>query len=286
MFMITNLIFFLYGIKVEYIRKNRDSYVFYYDNNFYIFKEVFFNEEYLSYIYNFIVNSDILFHSVIKNKNNKLISIYDNKRYVLMMVKFNMNRTLMLSDILDLGKYHFSYISKNRFNWIDLWKYKIDQVDGFINSNIDKISISTLSIINYYICFSEIAINCFNQKVLTDAIPLTLCHNRILYDSDLYEYYSVTNLVFDHYTRDVGEYIKNYVYSNKKIDFNVYKFIKKLSYNDRWMLLSRLLFPSYFFDVFDSFVLNDREFLDFDKYFINISLYEENLKNVIAYLIK
>jgi hypothetical protein len=192
----------------------------------------------------------------------------------------------MLDDIFNLSKYNFLYISKNRFNWVGLWKYKVDQVEGFVNSNRDKIGISTLSIINYFIAVSEIAINCFNLNVLTEVIPLTLCHNRILYNSDLYEYYNVTNLVFDHYTRDIGEYIKNYIFSNKKIDLSIYKSIKELNYNEKWMLISRLLFPSYFFDIFDSFVLNNKDFLEFDKYFVNISLYEDNLREVINYLIK
>ena len=63
------------------------------------------------------------------------------------------------------------------------------------------------------------------------------------------------NLVIDHYTRDVGEYIKSYIYNNDGGDFA--KYIKNMTYDDRCLLLSRILFPSYFFDLFDMFFFID-----------------------------
>ena len=209
--MITNLISFLYDIKVETIRKKQDGYVFLYNNNFYLFKKCYINEDYIAYIYNFIIDNNNLYHNVIKNRHNQYISNYNNESYILMKIKFNINRKLLLEDIYNSGSYHVTYIKNKNFNWTKLWKVKIDQVEYFLANNELKIDILSLSIINYYLNLSEIAINLFNSINIYDYIPLSLCHNRILSNSDLYEYFSVTNLIFDHVTRDLGEYIKNYI---------------------------------------------------------------------------
>ncbi len=283
--MITNLISFLYDIKVEVIRKNNDGYVFLYNNNFYIFKNCQMNEEYLQYIYNFISN-DSFFHKIIKNRHNKYISTYDNQNYILMMVKFNVNRMLLLEDIYNSGSYHISYVKKKDFNWIKLWKIKIDQVAYFVSNSNIKMDVLSLSIINYYLELAELAIQIFNLIPIDDYIPLSLCHNRISRNADLYDYYSVTNLVFDHITRDLGEYIKNYVYSDNLIETNQLKILNNLSVNERYMLLSRLIFPSYFFDIFDEFILNQQDFRNFYTYFLNVDQYEKNLKIVIDYITK
>ena len=144
----------------------------------------------------------------------------------------------------------------------------------------------SLSIINYYLELAELAIQIFNLIPIDDYIPLSLCHNRISRNADLYDYYSVTNLVFDHITRDLGEYIKNYVYSDNLIETNQLKILNNLSVNERYMLLSRLIFPSYFFDIFDEFILNQQDFRNFYTYFLNVDQYEKNLKIVIDYITK
>lgn len=283
--MITNLISFLYDIKVEVIRRNNDGYVFLYNNNFYIFKNCQMNEEYLQYIYNFISNNS-LFHKIIKNRHNKYISTYDNQNYILMMVKFNVNRMLLLEDIYNSNNYHISYVRKKDFNWIKLWKIKVDQVAYFVSNSNIKMDLLSLSIINYYLELAELAIQIFNLIPIDDYIPLSLCHSRISRNADLYDYYSVTNIVFDHITRDLGEYIKNYIYSDNLIDTNQLKILNNLSGNERYMLLSRLIFPSYFFDIFDDFMLKQQDFRNFYTYFLNVDQYEKNLKIVIDYIIK
>jgi len=211
--MITNLIYFLYNIKIEYIRKSKDSYIFFYDNSFYIFKQCYITEDYLLGLYNYINDKDGLYHSIIKSRYNKLISNYNNNSYILMKVKVNSNRLLLLEDIY--SNKNVSYIKKNSLNWSYLWKLKVDQVEYIVNNN-NNFSIIVLSIINYYIGIADIAINIF-ENINNSLIPLTLCHKRIYSNCDLYEYYGVTNLIIDHVTRDMGEYIKSDIYNNKKI---------------------------------------------------------------------
>ncbi len=283
--MITNLISFLYNIKVEIIRRHNDDYIFYYNKHFYIFMKCYEKEEKIRYIYNYINNNN-LYHTIVKNRHNKYVSNYNGENYILMMIKFNINRRLLLEDINNSTNNYISYIKKINFNWGSLWKQKIDQVEFFVKAGSVDFDILTLSIINYYLMLGEIAIIFYDYIDIEDYLPLSLCHNRIKKEADLYDYFSITNLLLDHKTRDMGEYIKNYVYSNKNIDISDFLIINQLSFNEKYMLVSRIIFPSYFFDVFDDFIINNKNFNNFYKNFIDIETYNDNLKTIINFIIK
>jgi len=278
--MITNLISFLYDINVDYIRKHHDNYIFSYNNSFYLFKRTFLKEEDIYYL-NGYINIKSLFHLLIKNRYSRYLSSFNNGYFVLMKIKFKTNRNVLLEDICD-DNIIISYVNRKNFKWVNLWKNKIDQVEYYINnSNID---IYNLSIINYYLSLGELAINYFNNNVTNNVFPITFCHTRMKKDFDLYDYYSILDVVFDHYIRDVSEYIKCDIYSSKNIDLSNYKTISKI--NDKDLLVARLMFPSYFFDVIDEFIINNRDFIDFYKFFIDIDIYEANLVKVIELIKK
>lgn len=279
--MITNLISFLYDMNIDCIRKDNNDYVFSYNDFFYIFKNVSISEENIAYLNNFINDSN-KFHYLIKNRYGKYLSLFNNKYYVLMKVRFNINRLLLFDDISGDNKYVYSYMKRNDFSWINLWKNKIDQVEYFIDNNF--VSVNDLCIINYYLSLSEQAINYFNEKVKNGFFPITLCHKRLKKSSDLYDYYCITDCVFDHYVRDIAEYVKNDLYQSKKIELSDYRNINNIE--DKDLLISRLLFPSYFFDVFDDFVINKKDFKDFSSYFVDMYIYEDNLNKIIEYLLK
>ena len=200
-----------------------------------------------------------------------------------MMIKFNTNRMLLLDDIYANGYHHITYVKKDHFTWPKLWKNKIDQVNYLID-NI-SLDLNSLAIVNYYLALAELSIALLTQ-IKMDYIPLSLCHNRINKNADLYDYYSVTGLVIDHFTRDIGEYIKNYIYSNNEIDLDKFKSIWQLSIDEKYLLLARLIFPSHFFDIFDNYVLNQKDFQDFYKEFLYHERFENNLTHIINYLMQ
>ena len=275
--MLTNLIYYLYNIKTDYIRKNKDSYIFIYEDIFYIFKPTTLNEEYIFYITKYFVYNDF-FHILIKNKNNKYISKYENKDYVLMKVRLKSNRLLTVNDIIDNN----FVISINNINWVDLWKRKIDQVEMYLYNN--EISIYNLTIINYYLELGECAINYYINNVKNDFFPITFCHKRINKDFDLYDYFSITDIVFDHQVRDIAEYIKCDIYNDKEIVLDKYKSL--INYKDKELLVSRLLFPCYFFDIIDDFIINNRDFNEFSSFFTTMEVYETNLLKIVNYITK
>lgn len=279
--MVTNLIYYLYDIKVDVVRRNNDKYIFYYNDKYYIFKEIF--DEFKVYRY-FSYLKNNMFHSIVKNKDGREVSNYNNHKYILLCVNVLENRNISVSDLLN--KEIMYRISFNELPWFSLWKNKIDQVEYIINSNENKFSISNLSIINYYIELSEIALAYLINNIDKGmSVTVSLCHNRIKKEFDLYDLYDISDLVLDNYTRDVGEYIK-YDIINGSFDARAYFFIKYINYVDRVLLLSRVLFPSYFYDIFDDYVINDKDFTYFDKNFINIEYNERCIKELFEILTK
>ena len=81
--MVTNLIYYLYDIKVDVVRRNNDKYIFYYNDKYYIFKEIF--DEFKVYRY-FSYLKNNMFHSIVKNKDGREVSNYNNHKYILLCV--------------------------------------------------------------------------------------------------------------------------------------------------------------------------------------------------------
>ena len=277
--MVTNLIYYLYGIKVNVIREHNGKYIFSINNNLYIFKEIFDENK----VYKNISYIDTnLYHEIIRDVKNRVVSSYNNHLYVLMAVKIGVNRNIIIDDLMQNRILY--YINLNSFKWIELWKNKIDQVEHIIRSNEYKFSFSNLSIINYYLELSEIAL-CFllNYIESNQRISMSLCHERIRNNYSLYDLYDSTDLIIDNYTRDIGEYIKCDIISGY-FDSKRYVFIKYINYVDKVLLFSRILFPSYFYDIFDDYVLNDKSFESFDNNFLFINEYSKCIKELFDFM--
>ena len=54
-----------------------------------------------------------------------------------------------------------------------------------------------------------------------------------------------------------------------------------MTYDDRCLLLSRILFPSYFFDLFDEYILNKKDFSNFDVNFIYLSELNDSINSYL-----
>lgn len=275
--MITNLIYYLYNIKIDYIRKTRYGYIFSYNNSFYIFKEYNGDKNNLLYVVNLCNKFNLLFHEIVLGNKKELITKYQDKTYILMKIKFNTNRKLLISDLMN-SHHIVTYVSKKDFFWKGLWIKKIDQVETYLYSNMDKFNIYTIFIINYFLSLAEQALNIYNNSNF-NLIGLSLCHRRVEYDFDLYEYYSIDNLIIDHYTRDLGEYIKSYIYN--KDSRELLSYLNSIPDNDKDLLLARILFPSYFFDVFDRYILENKSFNDFEVNFLYLDELNNNLNEIL-----
>ncbi len=131
--------------------------------------------------------------------------------------------------------------------------------------------------VNYYIGFAENAIAYFNMLNLSN-IPLYLAHRRITKEN----IYNPVELVIDYKVRDLAEYIKWEFFYNNKMIIEIENIINKVSLDniDYLLLYIRLLYPSYYFDLYDQVINNNVSEDKINKIIKLSSLYEKLLNRV------
>ena len=176
-----------------------------------------------------------------------------------------------------------------RNNWSSLWSDKIDffeyQVRELgVEKNVVKSSFS------YYVGLSENAISYVNNAILkyggVSSGRIVLSHRRVFYPNYKLNYMNPLSFVFDLEVRDVAEYLKS-MFFKKDIEYCLdelksYLSIRKLNIYEYHMFYARLLYPSYYFDVYDSVMnknVNEEELVKIVK---RSNDYEKFLK--ITYL--
>lgn len=217
-----NQIKYFYNIEINNIRQKNNNY--YINNNFLLVKTL------LEKINNYSINNNS--YKVIKNKFNEYYSEINNSIYVLIMYNID-NRELNINDLNNL-----IYIKEDVINWDVKWSNKIDYIEYYMSNNYNKNNIY-FDNMHYYIGLAENAIQlCKNIKE-----KLYIQHFRTLYKQDLYEHLSINNIIIDTKIRDICEYIKSSFFNNEVIYPNLV-----LNDNEKKLFLSRLLYPSYYFD--------------------------------------
>ena len=236
-----------------------------------------------------MINNGSLIHEIIFNKFNKSLSTYNGINYLLLKVFVNDTKKVEIEDILFMLNEGNININRknilNRFNWPKLWEVKIDYFEYQMLHVIKKYPV-LYNIIDYYIGLGENAIQYFkmispNYFGIAD---IGVCHNRIDANSSLFDLYNPLNLVIDYKVRDISEYLKSYFFYNINNIYNIInKIFARFSFDklNLSLLISRLLFPSYFFDMFESIVYcnkNENSIMNITK---KSSLYEDFIKNLI-----
>ena len=120
-----------------------------------------------------------------------------------------------------------------------------------------------LNSFSYYIGLAENAIsyiNRANELYKNDLYKVTLSHRRIFYPNTKLNYFNPISFIFDLDVRDVAEYIKVMFFKNEDalLELITYLKITKLSNYSYHMLYARLLYPSYYFDIYEN-IMNNNE---------------------------
>lgn len=230
-------------------------------------------------------------HEVIRNRDNSFLTKVNEYNYIL----FKVNNLSEEYDIFDMVNISNKLVLNNnksslyRNNWGSLWSDKIDffeyQVRELgVEKNVVKSSFS------YYVGLSENAISYVNNAILkyggVSSGRIVLSHRRVFYPNYKLNYMNPLSFVFDLEVRDVAEYLKS-MFFKKDIEYCLdelksYLSIRKLNIYEYHMFYARLLYPSYYFDVYDSVMnknVNEEELVKIVK---RSNDYEKFLK--ITYL--
>lgn len=276
-----NLINYYYGLSITEFRKTDDNFNFIVDNIKYCFMLFESNADKLYKIYMILINNNIYCHELVFNKDKLLITMYNNRPYILLKKRpYPLNR-VSLRDILEYDKNIFN---NYEFNWKELWQEKID----YYEYQISQLGINHKILresLNYYIGLSENAIELLNY-INTDSLKGYISHKRITLKEDLDSFLDPTNIIIDSRVRDISEYFKiNYINNNISID-DVLLFLNNsnLNYDESVLFLARLMYPSYYFDMYDKIIQDKLSEEKINFYIKKNTHYEQLLKLIYKFL--
>ena len=215
-----------------------DNECFLYDNSTFFFHKV--NK-------NSIINrvNDSLFHEIIKNKYNSIYTLYNNNYYVLLKVNIKENnRDITFEDIINISKTN-SYYNLQKNNYFYIWNSKISFIEKYCYDYYNKEQID----FNYYNGLAYLALNLIKSINYTN-ITYGISYNRFYNIKTLYDLYNVFNIEYGPVVNSFIEYIKHsFFYMHKNVDYKAI-FDLPLKEEDYYYLIARLLFPTYYYDLF------------------------------------
>ncbi len=286
---------YYYNIDIDDLKEQDGKYFFKYQNQDFFF--VYFNRniEELNDILicvNNMKEKGIDVHNIIINRNGQYLTKINNFDYILMSVN-NYNEEYDIFDMINIvNKLTLNYNTSKlyRNNWSNLWTQKMDYFEYQIrelgiNKTVIKDSFS------YYLGLAENAISYVNNTNLKynalNNAKITLAHRRIFYPNYKLNFLNPLAFIFDLEVRDIAEYLKAMFFASDNAEevieeLKYYLQIKTLSIYEYHMLYARLLYPSYYFDLYENIMNNDES----EEKLVNIikknKEYELFLKN--AYL--
>ena len=274
-----NILNYYYQIIIDDNKIDYNKY-FIYNNHLFCLYEYKRNTneiEALTVLNNEMISSNISVNKIVNNVFNQTITYHDGKNYVLIEVIYQYSDNFNIKFIEALGNKETDILKRN--DWGKLWSIKIDYVEYQL-IHIKKSYPIINSSVNYYIGLAENAISYFNMLNLSN-VPLYIEHRRF----NKSNMYNPVELVIDYKVRDIAEYIKSNFF-NKKMNINeINNYINKLDF-DYVLLYVRLLFPSYYFDLYEEIINNNIDELKLNNIIEMSSQYEELLYKVYLNMCK
>lgn len=291
-----NTINYYYNLNPNKINHIFDYYYFYIDNELYYFSVYTRNVKDIEAIYKFNqeqVLKDVLVSEIINNRMGTVITIVNQVPYILTKVNVNINKPIRLSEISYLSSVHISYPKElMRSNWGNLWINKIDYLEYYHEQNYQKYPILSSSF-NYFVGLGENAISYLNQTISKlspeEADIGVLSHDVILLDDTVYGLYEPLNIIIDHKARDLAEYIKfSFFHDNYSIFDELDEYFKYhyFSFFGVQLVIARVLWPSFYFEVYDGVLRNQLNESAVLKITSRMNEYEKYLRDVFSYFRK
>ncbi|MBE6140435.1 MAG: hypothetical protein E7172_02740 [Firmicutes bacterium] len=234
-------------------------------------------------------------HNILLNINGNVLTKIADKDYILFEVT-NMEEEYDITDMIKINERlvlssNFSKLYRN--NWATLWSEKIDYFEYQIRELglHKKVILETFS---YYLGLAENAISYVYNTTKNHPISfndqLVLSHRRIFYPNLKLNYMNPLSFIFDLEVRDIAEYLKSVFFSSSNIDpfleLVTYLKIKKLTIYSYQMLIARLLYPSYYFDLYEDIMNNEKDENKLIPIISKVNEYEIFLKKAFLEILK
>ena len=280
-----NFIEYFYGIKIDKVIYNDKYYSFIYSG--FVYRLYIYNDESrgVKFLYdtNRMLVGNTLMSEIIINRNNDILSSYNGFVYILIKIYANVNKVISLDEISFLS--NSMYKENINVNWGILWSNKIDYLEDLINENGKKYPLIVDSF-NYFVGMAENAISYFNTIDIDSGYKYVVSHKIIRWDDTVEVLYNPMNVIFDFRVRDVAEYIKNSFFNK---NYNVFEelvnYLRKnyLSLTEVKLLISRLLYPSFYFEMYEDILIDNKEEKIILDVISRLDEYEDYLGKVISF---
>lgn len=287
-----NTINYYYNILIDDFIKSDKDYYFYLNNEEYHL--IVFDRPYDDIQPIYKLNMEMkkrgcIVHEIIINKDNSAITLINNIPYILIKLCRYKNDRVFLNDINYIQNMtnNINYDkSLLRVDWVKLWSDKIDYYEYQI-SQVGKKYPLLCDSLSYFIGIGENAISYIvNNQTSDNSFPV-VSHKRINIDDGSFEFYNPLNFVIDSRVRDISEYIKNCFFKDKLDFYEIKSFfnISNLSDGEYTLLFSRLLFPTFYFDMYDEIINNNLNEERITNIISKIYQYEEFLCIIYKYIV-
>lgn len=282
-----NVLNYYYNIDINHITYSDGEYRFNFQTSTYIFSNVNRSDEELLEIYNIcgeLHKLQIPVHQIILNKDNNIVTIYDNKRYVLLRKQKKSNEIITLTDIakfsnITIKKWDYKYVK--RLRWDKLWVKKVDYF-GYQIVQLGQKRPLISQLFSYYEGIIENSIQLLNMYNNIN-VKYSICHERIDVGMTFDEFYNPINFIIDYTIRDIAEYLKSRLFINIDIYEEVEYCLKFYKYTDyeKLLLFIRIFFPSRQLDALEKNILYGNDKIGYELVNLNF-FYEENIKKIYA----
>ena len=263
---------YLYGL-IKNNKLNGNDYYILYDNNNVTYFWVQYNREEkdlneLLPILNELNKLGRNIHKVIITKEGHYLVKVEDKVYVLLEVRGLLTEKLSIYDILiDNDRYALNplIVSKYQNNWAELWSKKIDYYEYQIRE-LGKDKEEIIKSFSYFVGLAENAIAYVNMafidnEKIKEVGKIVLAHRRVAYPNLNINYNNPLSLVVDYEVRDVGGFVKSAFWAGVDALDILENFLKyrKLNSLEAKLLYGRILYPSYYFDVYEDDIIDNEE---------------------------
>lgn len=256
-------------LDIDVIENNEYSYFLFHDKK-YFFVPFIRSEEELKEL--LVLNEELLRKGIptsrfVLNKDNSYITFYNQKKYVLL------ESTLETQEYNVLDMVHFAdklvVSSKKsvlyRNHWAELWTAKADYFEYQIRQ-LGKDKPIILNSFSYYLGLMENAIAYVNSTLKNYQISIkeriTLQRKRVVFPNMSVNYFNPIYYVIDIEVRDIASYFKSLFFNSYEdlyIEVNAYLKSRKLSIFGYQLLYARLLYPSFYFDIYEKIMEGEME---------------------------
>ena len=255
-----NLLNYLYSINIDKVKEFNTGYIIKdLNNNLYLLNNVD-NKSNINSVINILIGNRLKVKHYLYRFNiyNQVLTYVDGKYYTLVKLDSDYNEEIDFVDMLTF--YNSVNINNLKINYV-LWEEKWEnKINYFLNQDLNN-QVKDKKIIIYFWYYIGVAENSLlylkniNNNFKTGGHNgFCFTHRRISFPCKKIDFYNPNDFYIDIKERDIAEYIKSLFYNNEDYltELDYYFKTNILSNYDASMLYARIVYPSVFFDYYES----------------------------------